>query len=534
MCIVAQSIVADGGAPAAIQDIASLHGAHQERDLYVYTKKFRIPIEPYDIFVCGQKVSVILVHQWLHCISQAGRFTPALLGSSDEADILEFWGHASAKTPWKDAYKDVDWSKLLPLVWHYDGAEVHRNSEWDIFSYRCALSHGQDIMDAKHLYTAVPCSLFKGEKKHQLHTAITALIKWDMEVCMSGLWPSKDYLGADMVGEHASRAGLEFANGWKATLLGCNADNKARVEANQFQRNYMATLVCDRCLACQPGCKKSLDLCSFYNFDANAGYKCTYFSHEGYMRTCGTPSPWAQVPGWTLHCAFFDLMHTVFLGTARLLLASAVHTLFKNGLLNGATAEIGCANLFSEFKQWGKTLGIYIPAATFTAKSLGFEDLEYACLSTTIKAITVKHLLSFMVHKMKNVQHLDVLGTCLWSLGSCIDIWYAGGLILSKSDAAKAYELGIVHLQTYQRLAGEAQAQGLLLYKIIPKFHYFLHILEDQLHTQLNPCHVSNAFDCESYLGKVKKPGKACRGAKNMTKRAMQRHLLRLAVRWNG
>lgn len=51
------------------------------------------------------------------------------------------------------------------------------------------------------------------------------------------------------------------------------------------------------------------------------------------MRTCDNVSPWHQVPGWRLDTCLHDLMHVVFLGTARDLISSLLADFLEHGVL---------------------------------------------------------------------------------------------------------------------------------------------------------------------------------------------------------
>eukprot|EP00959_Pyramimonas_sp_CCMP1952_P255327 5332818-Pyramimonas_sp.AAC.1 len=45
------------------------------------------------------------------------------------------------------------------------------------------------------------------------------------------------------------RAGQPLADGWRASLVGMEADAKARKELHGFRRWYKCTLLCEKCLA---------------------------------------------------------------------------------------------------------------------------------------------------------------------------------------------------------------------------------------------------------------------------------------------
>ena len=72
------------------------------------------------------------------------------------------------------------------------------------------------------------------------------------DVWETGCFPSKGMYEEELDTERLSRAGKEFANGWKGAFFCMKHDAKARRELHNFRRHYSSTFVCDECLATQP------------------------------------------------------------------------------------------------------------------------------------------------------------------------------------------------------------------------------------------------------------------------------------------
>ncbi len=79
--------------------------------------------------------------------------------------------------------------------------------------------------------------------------------------------------------------------------------------------------------------KYCLDALNYKNFGRNAAWPMTQISHETYLNLdAQNLSPWTIVDGWKIETVGFDLLHNLFLGTARDLIASGIQTLILNGV----------------------------------------------------------------------------------------------------------------------------------------------------------------------------------------------------------
>lgn len=91
--------------------------------------------------------------------------------------------------------------------------------------------------------------------------------------------------------------------------------------------------MCDQCLA-----RKDLhapDSMNYRNFSESAAYGLTVLSHEQYVAiersAIGSASQWLCMPGWRLETNVYDMMHCVYLGTGRDLIASGLCLLIEHG-----------------------------------------------------------------------------------------------------------------------------------------------------------------------------------------------------------
>lgn len=129
----------------------------------------------------------------------------------------------------------------------------------------------------------------------------------------------------------SSLSGKTLANGYRAAYFTTKADAKARVAMNKFSQNYLSKQMCDQCCAMQFRGAAPNPL-FFKDFSPNPAYEMTVLDHDMYLRLSPQSiSPWSAVEGWRLETVSWDLLHNVFLGVARDLVASSLKALVLLG-----------------------------------------------------------------------------------------------------------------------------------------------------------------------------------------------------------
>lgn len=89
--------------------------------------------------------------------------------------------------------------------------------------------------------------------------------------------------------------------------------------------------MCDSCLA-QDG-KYVTDQMNYRNLGTEAAWPLTMLDHDTYLQMDhDCISPWAAVGGWRLDNTSWDLMHNLFLGTGRDLVASAIRCMIDRNV----------------------------------------------------------------------------------------------------------------------------------------------------------------------------------------------------------
>lgn len=110
--------------------------------------------------------------------------------------------------------------------------------------------------------------------------------------------------------------------------------------------------LCDLCFAQKPS-KKALPAMNYKNMSENPPYELAVMDHGTYMAT-QCVSEWSVIPGWHWRNCMFDVMHNLFLGTARDFIASSVRVLLEKGFFDKPGVERGSETMFQHI-----TLGIH-------------------------------------------------------------------------------------------------------------------------------------------------------------------------------
>ena len=149
------------------------------------------------------------------------------------------------------------------------------------------------------------------------------VLSWSFGCAASGTWPQRGLDGEALFGERAASAGKPLARNWRACYFGFKYDAKARKEANFFERSYYHNQICEACFAERPN-KYGDPLLEYKDFYPGAAHLMTGLNHADYVRSMQQISPWAIMPGFHVWTCFRDPMHTIFLGTAKSLIASLI------------------------------------------------------------------------------------------------------------------------------------------------------------------------------------------------------------------
>ena len=222
------------------------------------------------------------------------------------------------------------------------------------------------FITAQVLDTKIPCCIIPHEAMKEpitdaVHQRVAQVLTWSLKHAGSGLGPilGEDGCPFDSACRHRL-ANVELAGGWKLAYAGFRADLKAMVAAHRFHhRYYLCNEICHMCMATKPHVNPHM---AYTNFRSDAAYLMTEVSHSDYVRHHAAVSHWCDMPGFCIETVYFDLMHVLWLGTCKSLMASCLGYWHKRDVLDGETLTEQLANFTLELKKTcseNKTPAIY-------------------------------------------------------------------------------------------------------------------------------------------------------------------------------
>ena len=289
------------------------------------------------------------------------------------------------------------------------------------------------------------------------------------------------------------------------------------------------------CCACKPGYKQSVEQLNFKQFTPGSAHEMTILTHDEYLATATHVSPWAQLSGWHLLNNYRDLMHVLFLGTCKDLLASNVKLLAVYNLLPGNPQEALDKRLraFSEdMYHECKSAHLALRRRALTRANLSMDKSQFVELGSVFKAAQIKCMVYFFTKRMLavagSIPHGELVAMCNWTLLRAINIFDSSGLLLTPADAAEASRCLDNHLMSWQVLSHRFAEHR--CYFLRPKHHGLAHLAQSIKRNRLNP-RSYQCYDEESFIGRVKRFCSKCHG-RTASLRSIQRYLLLLGFRF--
>ena len=268
------------------------------------------------------------------------------------------------------------------------------------------------------------------------------VLSWSFGCAASGTWPQRGLDGEALFGERAASAGKPLARNWRACYFGFKYDAKARKEANFFERSYYHNQICEACFAERPN-KYGDPLLEYKDFYPGAAHLMTGLNHADYVRSMQQISPWAIMPGFHVWTCFRDPMHTIFLGTAKSLIASLIGLWIRRGCLGDASLAEQLRKISEEQTTHCKNAGVRAYFSTYTPANTGLDTpSEFPELGSRFKAASIKASLWYFSEKAVAVAEACARGNEPWpytvqcflhvylSIGGtrllCLDFLFAG------------------------------------------------------------------------------------------------------------
>lgn len=226
--------------------------------------------------------------------------------------------------------------------------------------------------------------------KQTMQAKVAQVAIWSMRCALKGKAPELGPFGEQLTGARAAKAGKALAQGFHFAYVGFKADAKARKECHRFTRSYQHNQICECCLAERPN-KNGDPRLSFKNFFPGAAHAMTVLSHQEYVRTSSTLSPWLGMPGFHVKTRFRDPMHTIFLGSAKELIASCLGYWCRNGFIPGSDLDEQLREVSRMQKEECKNHGLHGSFKTYTPSNTGLDTKsQFPELGSSFKAASIK------------------------------------------------------------------------------------------------------------------------------------------------
>ena len=213
-----------------------------------------------------------------------------------------------------------------------------------------------------------------------------------------------------------------------------------------------------------------------------------------------------------------DMLHTVHQGVALHAIAALVTHHYEEACLGITLSQLNdklTSDAWSHYRNWCKGKSVVCPtSSTFTALRFGRENWQsYPELASCYKGAMVKYMIFWVAEFLKEkINEVDTENNrlrayCAWSLYQFQYLQETNGPWLSSDVATEMAHVGRTFLFFYQKLAlgSRAACPEKKMYKLVPKFHCFLHLCLFTQVTCRNPRydHLYMEEDFMKHVGRI-------------------------------
>ena len=442
-------------------------------------------------------------------------------------DRLDF---ANSRMTSHPVRKTVDWKNCaIPLVLHGDGAQFMEKDSLVTVSMSGLFKIG-NICETNVILASWPKrSTAKGQGG--TWDTIWDWIVWDLNALYKNKYPKAGPHGETLTGCLAGKENQTILTGDHAKytffLFGICGDMEYFQNELGLPHHGKDERPCHLCC----GNKKD---CNWFDFRKFSPWKPEDES-VGALPLKEIKHPLTKVIGWSSKSYLLDWLHVVDLGVAAHMLGNVFYDLAFYQLPRTRRENIDfLVDKVMTFK--GKNGS---PPSTFAAKNFidmqkpfkDYPEMRY------LKAANIRYLVPLASELCREYGAKDALGkhqlAAMVGLMACYDLLHTERKVLTKTLAEAMKTHGLQFLLNYSACAKLCEDSPDNRYSVVPKFHYFFHLLEQAV--DVNP-HFTWCYGGEDLVGKASSLAHSCtRGTANhkVGSSMMDKYRVAMHLKWS-
>ena len=420
-----------------------------------------------------ESVPVLLPHVFFGCLFEhrRGLFDDWIRGPANAARC--FWEGLADTHIVRDHphLPQAHRARTIPLGLHGDGGAFTKQDSLFVLSWNSLVGGGEGF-SKRFLYALVR----KSDLGPDTLDVLWRVFAWSMNALLTGIRPELDWANNPL-----PDANEYIAGGYRGALVQVRGDWEFYCSVFRFPYWHESTRMCWLCRA-----SNVVGDLLWTNMAADARWRATRWTHRTFcedLRGSGQPVPvlLAMVIGLTLGCVMIDVLHTVDLGLGAHVVGNIFWRCVTLRVWGGRTQEANVAKLEEELNAWYQAK---------KEKSQLQGRLTIARLRTSdgwpklkSKAAAARHVTEFALKLAR--EHLLPLGDRgrkEYAVVQCLANFYRvignAGTFLTPDERTAVTQQGRSLCIMHSQLARECFDAGQKFWKLNPKLHLFLHLVE--------------------------------------------------------
>lgn len=434
------------------------------------------------------------------------------------ADLVCFWEQQDTRDPKLAQHPVVavdDYKRrAFPVKIHSDKVVMTKKDSLHVMNWSSMLGHSEQAQYLAFMFASMvaSCCARDDEDGDDTIKVLSRVWAWSFTWCLLGIHPTTDWTGAPWSAgsKEASLAGQPLATVSDVTIvlavLGLCADLEEL--CNQYKLRHFNSL--GPCFLCRATAHDLVGGCPWTDFAPRALWRRTKEALPLDGSAVGPPNdhPIWTIPGLTVFCVMFDILHTLDLGVAAHVVGSCLEEFTKDARL-GHSQESRMAVVWTRIRELYKEGRVETRLGNLKLSMFRSTTTSFACISA--KGNETRHMVPVILklceeyHDPENAHHVHRLAAVTY-LVRYYGIVSRNEFVLPPEQRLIAQESISEFLKHYVWLSDASVRAGNLTWQQTIKLHYFDHS-SDQL-MYMNPKKTST-YMFESFVGKLAKVGRA-------------------------